>query len=136
MLPNLRHNAGKFIVEHSEPATLEVAQLDWSDPPADLVAARGTFDVVIASDVVYSSGAVTGLVGAIRALLKPGGALLMSYAGGRHGQAQFKAELEAAGASCEEIPVPAKYLEGTAQQGTAEEVAAHPFFVLRATWPG
>ena len=31
LLPNLRHNAGKFIVEHSEPATFEVAQLDWSD---------------------------------------------------------------------------------------------------------
>ena len=54
---------------------LEVAQLDWSDPPADLVAAHGTFDVILASDVVDSSGAVTGLVGAIRALLKPGGTL-------------------------------------------------------------
>ena len=83
---------------------------------------------------MYSSGAVAGLVGAIRALLKPGGELLMSYAGGRHGQAQFRAELEAAGARCKEKAVPAAFLDGTAQQGTAEEVAAHPFFVLRATW--
>ena len=141
LLPNLRHNAGNVRRQLSEedweePATLEVAQLDWSDPPADLVAAHGTFDVILASDVVYSSGAVAGLVGAVRALLKPGGELLMSYAGGRHGQVQFKAELEAAGASCKEKPVPAAYLAGTAQQGTAEEVAAHPFFVLSATWPG
>ena len=141
LLPNLRHNAGNMRRQLSEedweePATLEVAQLDWSDPPADLVATHGTFDVILASDVVYSSGAVAGLVGAIRALLKPDGTLFMSYAGGRHGQAQFKAELEAAGASCKEKPVPAAYLAGTAQQGTAEEVAAHPFFVLRATWPG
>ena len=60
----------------------------------------------------------------------------MSYARGRHGLDDFKAELKAAGASCNEIRVPPRFLKGTAQQGTAEEVAAHPFFVLRATWPG
>ena len=144
LLPNLRHNiklfesssSGQRMARYNNLAKLEVSPLDWSDPSADLVAAHGTFDVILASDVVYSSGAVAGLVGAIRALLKPDGTLFMSYAGGRHGQAQFKAELEAAGASCKEKPVPAAYLAGTAQQGTAEEVAAHPFFVLRAAWPG
>ena len=48
----------------------------------------------------------------------------------------LKAELKAAGANCNEIRVPPRFLKGTKQQGTAEEVAAHPFFVLRATWPG
>ena len=142
LLPNLRHNiklfesssTGQRMARYNNLAKLEVSPLDWSDPPADLVAAHGTFDVILASDVVYSSGAVTGLVGAVRALLKPGGTLLMSYARGRHGLDDFKAEIKAAGASCDEIRVPARFLKGTAQQGTAEEVAAHPFFVLRATW--
>ena len=67
-----------------------MASLNWSSDPAELVAAHGTFDVLLGADLVYSSGCVAVLARAVRALLRPtGGTLLLCSPSGRHGLLQF-----------------------------------------------
>lgn len=51
-------------------ALVEVEPLDWSAPPSDLAASHGRYDVVLGSDIVYSSGCVPSLIGALGALLR------------------------------------------------------------------
>ena len=51
-------------------ALVEVEPLDWSAPPSDLTASHGRYDVIIGSDIVYSSGCVPSLIGALGALLR------------------------------------------------------------------
>ena len=69
-----------------------MASLNWSSDPAELVAAHGTFDVLLGADLVYSSGCVAVLARAVRALLRPtGGTLLLCSPSGRHGLLQFTA---------------------------------------------
>ena len=74
------------------PAQVDVAALNWSSDPAELVAAHGTFQVLLGADLIYSSGCVTVLARAVRALLRPsGGTLLLCSPSGRHGLRQFTA---------------------------------------------
>lgn len=71
---------------------VDVASLNWSSEPAELVAAHGTFQVLLGADLVYSSGCVAVLARAVRALLRPsGGTLLLCSPSGRHGLRQFTA---------------------------------------------
>ena len=63
LLPNLRHNARAAIAAHQ--AT--VALLDWSSDPLMLAKEHGkSWDVVLASDIVYSSGCVAGCTRSLR----------------------------------------------------------------------
>ena len=138
-----------------------MAALNWSSDPAELVAAHGTFDVLLGADLVYSSGCVAVLARAVRALLRPtGGTLLLCSPSGRHGLLQFTAvprcayhgpavcpltlapntprrsqALEAEGLRCSEEVLEAELLRDAACQGEDAEVVAHPFLLLRAVLP-
>ena len=138
-----------------------MAALNWSSGPAELVAAHGTFQVLLGADLVYSSGCVTVLARAVRALLRPtGGTLLLCSPSGRHGLRQFTAvprcvnhrpaarparpdacppntprrsqALEAEGLRCSEEVLEPELLRDAACQGEDAEVVAHPFLLLRA----
>ena len=143
------------------PIALSVATLNWSHPREvptpppphphptplplphqDLVLAHGSnWDVVIASDIVYSSGCVEGLVAALGVLLRSGGLLLVSYPSGRFGRNDFfealaQSGFEGGGGGCdrggalEEVQMEPVW--GSAHQGSAEEVESHQFMLLRA----
>lgn len=133
LLPNLRANAAAV----GAAGTVEVAQLNWSTAPQELRERHGgAFDLLLASDLVYSSGCVEGLLGTAAALLRPGGRLRMCYPHGRHGQQAFLEALEGAGwAFAPPARLPPALLEGCAHQGSEEEARAHAFYLLDATRP-
>ena len=136
LLPNLQHNAQAVAAVHTPAPVVEVAELNWSRDAAELAAEHGSFDVLLASDVVYSSGCVSGLAAATSALLREGGELLMAYPQGRHGQVLFRQALSAdrlLWRDVREEVLPAALLRGCAHQGTEREVTAHQFVLLRAT---
>ena len=97
-------------IQYWEPRSSVGPVPNWSDSPAELTGAHGTFDVILGADLVYSSGCVAGLARAVVALLRPGGTLLLCSPSGRHGLRQFTAALEAAGLRCTEQVLDAELL--------------------------
>jgi predicted nicotinamide N-methyase len=134
LLANLRHNAQAAVAGRAreDAPVVEVEALDWSGAPEALRSAHGAFDVVLGSDIVYSSGCVAHLVRALSVLLKPTGFLVVAAPTGRYGQREFAAALSAAGMECTEEPVDPALLAGCAHQGTEAEVLGHAFTLLHA----
>jgi len=138
LLPNLRYNASQVVADakgHHRFIPPKVAQLDWSDDPAALRSTHGTFGMVLASDVVYSSGCVENLISALGSLLFPLGELVMCYPEGRHGQDAFASAMRRAGWSLKIEKLDPTLLIDCEHQGAAAEVQAHQFWVLIAERP-
>jgi predicted nicotinamide N-methyase len=144
LLPNLRWNAAATAAAaaaaprgmlHRPFVTPEVQLLDWADAPERLNLAHGTFDVILAADVVYSSFCADALVAVICALLTERGELIMCNPQGRHGVKPFFEALRSAGFVCEFSFLPKELFTGCAFQGDAEQVQAHQFTLLIASRP-
>ena len=62
-----------------QPHEIEVLNLQWSDKEADLAPAlKGSFNLVVATDVVFAKEAINLLVSTIKYCLKPGGLCLLA----------------------------------------------------------
>jgi len=142
LLPNLRWNvaAAAAAAAAAPPGTLnrpfvppEVHLLDWADAPDKLKSAHGSFDVVLAADVVYSSGCSDAMVAAICELLTERGELILCCPSGRHGVRPFTTALTAAGFRCEYSWLGKELLAGCAFQGDAAQVQTHRFVLLIAS---
>ena len=139
LMPSVRHNVARVLSRCDAAAgacgdscQTSVAELNWSAEPAALVVEHGQHDVLLGSDLIYSSGAAEPLAAAATALVREGGRLLLTYPAGRHGVADFRAALEAAGWGVQEQALEHTLLRGCANQGTEQEVAAHTFLLLDA----
>ena len=143
LMPSIRHNVARalFLEPSREDAAAEgchgncrvsVAALNWGAEPAVLAADHGQHDVLLGSDLIYSSGASEPLAAAASTLVCEGGRLLLTYPAGRHGVAEFRLTLESTGWVVQEQALERALLRGCANQGTEEEVAAHTFMLLDA----
>eukprot|EP00966_Prymnesium_polylepis_P140136 3237082-Prymnesium_polylepis.1 len=86
LLPSVGHNLAR--AQAGSPglaASVEVAQLNWGAAPERLAADHGRHDVLLGSDLIYSSGASKPLAAAADSLVAEGGLLLMTCPAGRHG---------------------------------------------------
>jgi predicted nicotinamide N-methyase len=144
LLPNLRWNVAAAAAAaaacptgtlHRPFVPPQVELLDWASAPDALRSAHGTFDVLLAADVVYSSGCVAAMTAAVCELLTERGELIMCYPDGRHGVGAFTAALRAAGFVCSSQPLAPELLAGCAFQGDVAEVQAHRFLLLVAVRP-
>lgn len=112
-------------------APVQVGCLNWSSGKGDL-AAFGKHDVLLGSDLLYSSGASEPLAAAASELVREGGSLYLVFPSGRHGIERFSNALKERGWKVNEEPVKADLLQGCSNQGSEEEVSAHTFVLLHA----
>ena len=82
LLATTRHDVARASHLLPTDALPLVAELNWGDEPASLAEQHGQHDVLLGSDLIYSSGASAPLAAAASALVRPGGQLIISYPSG------------------------------------------------------
>ncbi|KAL1524214.1 hypothetical protein AB1Y20_019122 [Prymnesium parvum] len=135
LLPSVRHNLARGRETFAEfAAHVQVGLLQWGVDPALLTSEYGQHDVLLGSDLIYSSGASEPLAAAANALVQEGGSLMLVYPSGRHGVSQFASALVSSGWSVEEHHISHELLRGCANQGCPGNYGA-PCVVRSSTKP-
>lgn len=109
---NIQLNSAFFGEDRS---FVQAKYLNWFDQEsirsldADCPEVRGSFDVILGSDLVYNSDMETQLSKVVSELLSPQGAFYYVHRHDRLCASNFKKALEGAGLICQETPSPEKY---------------------------
>lgn len=150
-LENLRHNC---ILNNVSPnqqpqeggVASEVLRLDWCDSsswPKDQHGSFKTYDIIVASDLIYEASAVAPLVSAICQLLKPKtGRLYYTHRLSRDGASLFADSLRRANLKVEELSAPERYLKNCLPGKSDREFyllfgeleSEADFVLVRAAW--
>lgn len=124
----------------------EVLHLDWCDSsswPKDECGASKSYDIIVASDLIYESSAVSPLVTVICQLLKPKiGRLYYTHRLSRDGASLFADSLRRANLKVEELSAPESYFQNCLPGKSDREFfllfgeleSESDFVLVRAAW--